>query len=49
MKKRLINVYLDYVNNYLTVPCFAENYRMSLPRARRVLMLGAMLNERGRQ
>ncbi len=26
MKKKLIDFYLDYVNNYLTVPVMAEHY-----------------------
>jgi len=40
IKKTLIDMYLDYINNFLTVEGFAENYEMTIAQARKTLVLG---------
>ena len=46
MKKRIEKMYLDYLNNYLTVRVFAICYDMSEEKAARVLAIGRKLCER---
>jgi hypothetical protein len=46
MKKKLMDLYLDWVNNFLTVERFAEYYELSLERAHRVINLGRTLHEK---
>ncbi len=45
MKKKIEKMYLDYVNNFLTVECFSEHYGMSLDNGYRVIVLGRKINE----
>jgi len=46
MKAKILEMYLDYVNNFLTIPCFAEFYGISKERAVRILVIGIKLNRR---
>lgn len=41
----LRELYLDYVNNYLTVDKFAEHHELHSTDARRLLSLGKILHE----
>lgn len=45
IKQGLIAIYLDYVNNYLTISKFAEDYSLTVDQARLVLQLGKSLHE----
>lgn len=40
-----INMYLDYVNNFLTMEAFCEYYDMDMVEARRVIRIGKEMNE----
>lgn len=42
----LIDVYLDYFNNYLTVEKFAEHNEVEILTARKILQIGKGLHER---
>ena len=43
-KQRLINIYLDWVNNFLTVEAFAEHYGLQVAAARTVIETGRNLH-----
>ena len=45
MKQKLITLFLDYFNNFLTVERFASYHGMSEEKARRVICLGRKLHE----
>ena len=49
MKQKLIKLYLDYVNNFLTVAGFASYYGMEVGKALRVIRVGRALHEAGVQ
>lgn len=44
MKKELEKMFLDYVNNYLTVWKFAEAYNITSKKANRILYIGRKLH-----
>ena len=44
-KQSLINFYLDYVNNYLTISTMAEHYEMPEEDCKYLIGLGKKLNE----
>ena len=44
MKKELEKMFLDYVNNYLTVWRFADAYNITTKRANRILDIGRKLH-----
>ena len=44
LKQKLINTYLDYINNYLTKERFAEDYGLTMPSARLLLGIGKKLH-----
>jgi hypothetical protein len=46
MKKVIETMYLDYVNNFLSVICFAEYYDITTKKAYRIIRLGKRLNSR---
>jgi len=41
----IIRLYLDYRNNFLTVQCFADYYRLSIWQADILIKTGRQLNE----
>jgi hypothetical protein len=43
-KARLIELYLDYVNNFLTVPAFAQCHKLTERQAHKVIKRGRELN-----
>lgn len=45
MKKQLIDFYLDWVNNYVTLSKMAEAYGLTNPQAQKLIELGRELNE----
>jgi hypothetical protein len=45
MKKKLIEFYLDYVNNYMTTQTFADAYDLDVKVARELLEIGKRLHE----
>jgi hypothetical protein len=46
MKQKLVEMYLDYVNNFLTVECFSEYYEISLETGYRVIVIGRKINNK---
>lgn len=46
MKQQIETLYLDYFNNFLTIPCFAEYYNLTMNQAERVINIGRKLNHR---
>ena len=46
MKSKVINMFLDWFNNFLTVQAFADYYGISRWRALRVIELGRLLHNR---
>jgi len=44
-KKESLDLYLDYVNNFLTIEKFAEHHGMDIVQACCVLREGRLLNE----
>lgn len=46
MKKKIEELYLDFVNYFLTVKSFAEHYNVSEIKAKRIINLGKKLHER---
>jgi hypothetical protein len=42
----LRELYLDYVNNYLTPTCFAEHNGLDIDQAREILKIGRSLHEK---
>ena len=47
MKRKLINLFLDYFNNFLSVEGFASYYGLSIENANRVIHLGRYYHEKG--
>jgi hypothetical protein len=45
--KQIINLYLDYVNNFLTVKRFANYYNISESRALKIIDKGRKLLNKG--
>ena len=45
-KESLIAVYLDWVNNYLTLQHFADDYELTLQQARQIIDIGRDLNNK---
>lgn len=45
MKTLLADFYLSYLNEFLTVECFAEYHDMSINQAKSLLDIGRMLHE----
>lgn len=41
----LIDLYLDYFNNYLTVERFAEHYQIAVEDAKEILKMGKSIHE----
>jgi hypothetical protein len=46
MREKLRVLYLDYVNNFLTVARFAEYYSLQNAKALKIIDLGRKLHER---
>jgi len=46
MKTKIVAMYLDWVNNFLTVARFAEYYRLTINQALRVIRLGKIIHEK---
>lgn len=46
MKNKLMDMFLDYFNNFLSVERFAEYYGLTEAKARRVIKIGRDLHER---
>lgn len=46
MRQKLIDLYLDFVNNYLTVAKFAEHNELDIKDANEILILGKKYHER---
>lgn len=44
MRKKIIKMYLDYVNNFLSVYRFADHYDIDPEKAYRVIDIGRQLN-----
>lgn len=44
LKQALIDAYLDYVNNFITVSVFAEHYALRVTEAREVINTGRKLH-----
>ena len=44
IKNKIETLYLDYVNNFLTVECFSEYYGLSLDNGYRVITIGRYYN-----
>lgn len=49
IQKQLIELYLDYINNFLTLERFAEYYNLTPTHARMLLNIGAELQEENAQ
>lgn len=47
MKFNCAAMYLEYVNNFLTVGAFADHYQISNDKAIRILNIGRKLNQEG--
>jgi len=45
-KELIIGLYLDYVNNFLTVERFAEYYGLTISEANQLINVGREINER---
>jgi hypothetical protein len=45
MKEKLRVMYLNWANNFLNVPKFADHYGISEEKAQRVINLGRLLHE----
>lgn len=41
----LIDLYLDYFNNYLTVERFAEHYQIAVEDAKEILRIGKAIHQ----
>ncbi len=46
MKHKIEAMYLDYFNNFLTIPFFAAYYGLDENKAGRVIEIGRKLNDR---
>lgn len=40
MKQQLIDTYLDYINNYLSIPVMAEHYELTYEDMKAILRIG---------
>lgn len=49
INKRIEEMYLDWVNNFLTVPVYAEYYNISEDEANDIIEIGRQLNQYGTQ
>lgn len=45
IRKNLIDVYLDWVNNFITIPAFADYYGVSESEAKAIIDLGRKLHD----
>jgi hypothetical protein len=45
MKEKLRSMYLNWANNFLSVPKFADHHGISEEKAKRVIELGRLLHE----
>lgn len=45
VQKKYEKMYLDYVNNFLTVEKFAEHYNMTVERAKEIINIGRNFHE----
>lgn len=45
IRKSIVDLYLDYTNNYLTVAAFALDNNLSIKRACQIIDIGRRLNE----
>ena len=45
MKNKLREMYLNWANNFLSVPKFAEHHGISVDKAQKVINLGRLLHE----
>jgi len=45
-RNKIIELYLSYVNDFLTVSCFAEYYCMTEEKAHRIINAGRYLNNK---
>lgn len=45
MKVKLLTMYLDWANNFLTVSCFAEYYGIGIDKANRIINIGRKIHE----
>jgi hypothetical protein len=43
--KEYQKAYLDYVNNFLTLACFAEHYQLTEAKAQKIITRGYWINE----
>lgn len=48
IRKSIVDLYLDYTNNYLTVTAFALDNNLSMTRACQIIEMGKRLNEGAR-
>lgn len=46
MSSEVESMYLDYVNNFLTVSSFAEYYGLTIKRANEIINLGREINNK---
>lgn len=44
-RDRLQALYLDWVNNFLSVPAFADYYGFTLSNAQRIINVGRLIHE----
>ena len=45
MKTKIENMYLDWLNNFLTIDAFADYYEISRLKALRIISIGHHLNK----
>jgi len=45
-KRKVETLFLDYVNNFLSVERFAEYYGMDMDKANRVIKIGRKINDK---
>ena len=46
IRKNLIDVYLDWINNFITIPAFADYYGLSESEAKAIIDLGRKLHDK---
>jgi hypothetical protein len=42
---KFVTMYLDWVNNFLTVECFAEYYQISVADAQKIIDIGRSIDK----
>ena len=42
---KFVTMYLDWVNNFLTVECFAEYYQISVDDAQKIIDIGRSIDK----